>query len=185
MSVKGWQRSMDQHWEALAAVGESLHAQWDPAVSMLVLALTEGHKILLCGNGGRSAIASHLASELVVRFMPDRKAYHAIALSDAAILTAAANDYGHQKIFARQVEAFGEPGDVLIALGGVQAERTVNEAVIQAKFRGMPTLGLSGRPQLGCDVDIVIPSSNAARCQEVILMLGHLIIEGVEERLPP
>jgi D-sedoheptulose 7-phosphate isomerase len=182
--MRTWEDSMNAHRDAIGGLVGALHSQWDPAVTMLVLALTEGHKILICGNGGCSALASHLAAELAVRFMADRKAYHAISLSNAVILTAAGTDYGFQRVFSRQIEAYGAAGDVLIACATTRPEPNINEAVIAAKFRGMPTLGLSGRPQLGCDVDIVIPSLNSARCQELMLLVGHLIIEGLEERLP-
>ncbi len=180
-----WIRSLDDHLDVCAHLVAVLQSQWDPAVTMLATALFEGHKVLLCGNGGSATDASHLAAELVGRFYLDRRAYPAIALSsDPAIVTAISNDYGYHKVFARQVEAYGTPGDVLIALSTSGKSKNVLEAILSAKHRGMPTLGISGRVGLGCDVDIAIPSTITARVQELTILAGHLLIEGLEERLP-
>lgn len=178
-------KTLASHQHLIERTAAVLSAQLDPAVTMLTLALSEGHKILTCGNGGSAADASHLAAELVVRFVNDRKAYPAIALaSDAAILTACANDYGYHRVFARQVEAHGESGDVLIAFSTSGTSRNVLEAIVAAKFRGMPTLGISGECGMGCDVDIAIPSTITARIQEASILIAHLLVEGLEERLP-
>lgn len=182
--MKDWEHSYRAHIDTAMMLGGVLASQWDPAVTMLEIALKEGHKILFCGNGGSSCDASHLAAELVVRFVNERKAYPAIALNDHAILTACANDYNFGQVFARQVKALGVAGDVLVALSTSGRSRNVLEAIIAAKFLGMPTLGISGINNLGCDVDIAIPSTNTARIQELTIMVGHLIIEGLEERLP-
>jgi D-sedoheptulose 7-phosphate isomerase len=180
-----WLGSVTEHVTLVAGLSAVLAAQWDPAVTLLTTALFEGHKILLCGNGGSACDASHLAAELVGRFYLDRKAYPAIALSaDSAILTALANDYDFAQVFARQVKAYGEAGDVLIALSTSGRSKNVLEAILAAKFLGMGTLGISGRTQLNCDVDIAIPSNNTARIQELTLLTGHIIIEGLEQRLP-
>jgi D-sedoheptulose 7-phosphate isomerase len=180
-----WISSLEAHLDACAKLVAVLQAQWDPAVTMLSTALFAGQKVLLCGNGGSASDASHLAAELVGRFYLDRKAYPAIALSsDPATVTAISNDYGFHKVFARQVEAHGEPGDVLIALSTSGKSKNVLEAILTAKRIGMPTLGISGRPGMGCDVDIAIPSTTTARIQELTILCGHLLIEGLEERLP-
>jgi D-sedoheptulose 7-phosphate isomerase len=183
--TREWQYSLIDHVDACQRLGAVLASQWDPAVTMLCLALTAGRKILLCGNGGSASDASHLAAELVGRFYLDRRGYSAIALSsDPAIVTAIGNDYGFHRVFARQVEAYGDAGDVLIALSTSGKSKNVLEAILTAKHRGMPTLGISGAQQLNCDVDIAIPSTNTARIQELTILAGHLIIEGLEERLP-
>jgi D-sedoheptulose 7-phosphate isomerase len=182
---QGWQYSVIDHIDTVQRLGQVLASQLDPAVTMLEFALKGGNKILLCGNGGSACDAMHLAAELVVRFVADRKAYPAIALSaDSAILTAGGNDYGFERVFSRQVEAYGEAGDVLIALSTSGKSKNVLEAVAKAKFQGMPTLGVSGKHGLGCDVDIAIPSTVTARIQECTILVAHLIIEGLEERLP-
>lgn len=183
--IRDWEASLLDHADTVHRLGGVLASQLDPAVSMLEFALKAGNKILLCGNGGSASDAMHLAAELVVRFVNDRKAYPAIALvADPAILTACGNDYGYQRIFSRQIEAYGEAGDVLIAFSTSAKSKNVLEAVARAKFQGMPTLGVSGKTGLGCDVDIAIPSTVTARIQEATILVGHLIIEGLEERLP-
>jgi D-sedoheptulose 7-phosphate isomerase len=183
--TRDWQYSIIDHVDTVQRLGHVLASQLDPAISMLEFALKSGNKILLCGNGGSATDAMHLAAELVVRFVADRKAYSAIALcADPAILTACGNDYGYHRVFARQVEAYGEAGDVLIAFSTSAKSKNVLEAVARAKFQGMPTLGISGKTGLHCDVDIAIPSTVTARIQEATILVGHLIIEGLEERLP-
>lgn len=180
-----WIGSVDAHVHTVMELIAVLQSQWDPAVNMLATALFEGRKILLCGNGGSACDAMHLAAELVGRFYLDRKAYPAIALAgDSAILTALGNDYSFEKIFARQVHAYGQPGDVLIALSTSGKSKNVLEAIVAAKFLGLRTLGISGSKTLGCDVDIAIPCTNTARIQELSILVGHLLIEGLEERLP-
>lgn len=183
--MRTWERSFQLHGDVFMMLGAVLESQLDPAVTMLAIALTEGHKILLCGNGGSACDAMHLAAELVVRFVADRKAYPAIALSaDPAVLTAAGNDYGYEHVFDRQVQALGEAGDVLIAFSTSGLSKNVLEAIRTAKFLGMPTLGICGKKPLGCDVDICIPSNTTARIQELSILCGHLIVEQLEERLP-
>ena len=162
-----------------------LASQLDPAVTMLQVAILEGRKILTCGNGGSAMDASHLAAELVVRFVNDRKAYAAISLSaDSAVLTAAGNDYGFERVFSRQVEALGAARDVLVAFSTSGRSRNVREAILRAGLQGMGSIGISGANGLGCDVDIAVPSINTARIQECTLLTLHLIIESLEERLP-
>lgn len=183
--MKEWYASVNYHRDAIDRLVTVLDSQLDPAVTMLAIALTDSHKILLCGNGGSACDAMHLAAELVVRFVADRKAYPAIALSaDPAVLTAAGNDYGYEHVFSRQVQALGEAGDVLIAFSTSGLSKNVLEAIRTAKFQGMPTLGICGKKPLGCDVDICIPSNTTARIQELSILTGHLIIEQLEERLP-
>jgi D-sedoheptulose 7-phosphate isomerase len=177
--------SVIEHGNTVQRLLAVLEAQRDPAVTMLTTALFEGRKVLFCGNGGSACDAMHLAAELVGRFFLDRRPYPALALSaDSAILTALGNDYTFDKVFARQVHAYGEPGDVLVALSTSGRSKNVLEAIVAAKFLGLRTLGISGVTPLGCDVDIAIPSNNTARIQEATILVGHLLIEGLEERLP-
>ena len=169
----------------LANLDTVLHALYDPAVTMLATAIATGHKVLFCGNGGSACDAMHLAAELVVRFVADRKAYPAIALTaDGAILTAGGNDYGYERVFSRQVEAYGQPGDVLVALSTSGKSKNVLEAILTAKHMGLGTLGLCGRAPMSCDVDLCIPSNVTARVQEMHILVGHILIEGLEEMLP-
>jgi D-sedoheptulose 7-phosphate isomerase len=183
--MKDWREQMVDHADLQSRLMTVLEAQLDPAITMLEHCLLEGHKVLLCGNGGSACDAMHIAAELVVRFHADRKAYAAIALTaDSAVLTAAGNDYGYSRVFSRQVQALGEAGDVLIAISTSGKSANVLEAIASAKFQGMPTLGLSGAKHLGCDVDIAVPSTTTARIQEMHILCGHLLVEGLERRLP-
>lgn len=180
------QDSVHQHRSVLEGLQAVLASQLDPAITMLAHAIAEDKKVLLCGNGGSATDAMHIAAEFVVRFVTDRKAHPAIALSaDNAILTACANDYGYEKVFRRQVEALGRSGDVLIAISTSGKSRNVLEAIATAKHQGLGTIGLSGKQGLNCDVDIAVPSSVTARIQEMHILIGHLLIEGLEARMPP
>ncbi len=114
-----------RHW--LESVAQALRACID-----------SGHKILICGNGGSAAQAQHFAAELIVRYRKDRAAIPAIALTaDSAVLTACANDYGFERVFSRQVEALGNPGDVLIALSTSGKSKNVIAAIEEGRRKGM------------------------------------------------
>lgn len=172
------------HRSLLDATAGVLAIYLEPALSLLAHALVEGHKVLLCGNGGSAMDAEHIAAELVVRFVADRRAYPAIALNSTANLTACGNDYGYDRVFSRQVEALGQTGDVLIAISTSGKSRNALEAIAAAKRLGLGTIGLSGASPLGCDVDIAVPSVTTARIQEMHILIGHLLVEGVLGRIP-
>jgi phosphoheptose isomerase len=147
-----------------------------------------GNKLLICGNGGSAADASHFATELVVRFTKDRRALPAICLaSDGGLLTAAGNDYGFDEIFARQVAAFGQAGDVLICLTTSGNSKNVVRALEEAKARKLKTiafLGRGGGATIGiADVDLLVRSDSTARIQEGHQLLIHVLCEMIEERL--
>jgi D-sedoheptulose 7-phosphate isomerase len=153
-----------------------------------VEALKAGGKLLFAGNGGSAAQCQHLATELVGRFALDRAPHAAIALTtDSSFLTACANDYGFEDVFARQVQALGRSGDVLFALSTGGRSPNVLKAVEAARAAGLKTYGLTGAngTQLAerCDVAIVIPHADSARIQEMHLFLGHLVCGGIERRL--
>ena len=179
-------KSIAEHQLVLGKLGAVLESQLDPAVTMLQEALLEDKQILLCGNGGSAAQASAFAGQLVVRFFKDRKAYPAICLSaEAVIATGAGEAYGFERVFSRQVEAYGRSGDVLVAFSTTGVTKNVLEGIGRAKLCGMRTLGISGARQLNCDVDIAVPSVDAARIHECTLLIVNLIVEQLEERLPP
>ena len=147
-------------------------------------------KILLCGNGGSSCDASHIAAELIVRFKSEnnRIALPAISLSgDAAVITACANDNGYDQIFARQVEGLGKAGDLLIALSTSGNSNNINLAIEAARKNNMKTiclLGKTGGTAKGkSDLDIIIPSMDTARIQECHIMLGHVFCSIIEKEL--
>jgi phosphoheptose isomerase len=179
---------------AVAAAEETLQsllhldAQLATAADLIEQCLRGGNKLLVCGNGGSAADASHFATEFVVRFMKDRPAYPAICLAgDGGLLTAAANDYGFDEIFARQVAAFGLPGDLLICLTTSGKSRNVERALEEAKARKLKTiafLGRDGGSTIGmADVDLLVRGDLTARIQEAHQLLLHVLCETVESRL--
>jgi D-sedoheptulose 7-phosphate isomerase len=147
-----------------------------------------GGKLMFCGNGGSAADAQHLATEYVVRFRREGRALPALALTtDTSLLTASANDHGFESVFARQVEALGRPGDLLIlhSTSG-ESENLVRAADAAAKV-GVRTAALlargGGRLRERVDEVLVLPTDTGARAQELQLAIGHIICDIVEERL--
>ncbi len=158
------------------------------AADFIADCLTNGNKLLICGNGGSASDAAHFATELVVRFAKDRPAYPAICLTgDGGLLTAAGNDYGFDEIFARQVAAFGVPGDLLICLTTSGKSKNVLRALEEARPRKLKTiafLGRDGGSTVGiADVDLLVASDSTARIQEAHQLLLHVICEAMESRL--
>jgi D-sedoheptulose 7-phosphate isomerase len=141
-------------------------------------------KVLTAGNGGSAADAMHLAEELTVRFMKNRKALAAIALCDPTVLTCAGNDFGYERIFARQVEALGNPGDILIVFSTSGNSPNILRAIEQAKSQQMLTaafLGKDGGQSRGlCDIEIIVPAHVPHRIQEGHKVLFHTLCEWVE-----
>ncbi len=158
----------------------------------LANSIKNGGKIMFCGNGGSAADSQHLAAELVVRLRGsvNRRALPAIALTvDTSILTAGGNDYGFNSVFARQVEAFGKPEDILICISTSGNSPNVLLAAKQAKEIGMKTIGMlggNGGELLDfCDQSLLVPSSITARIQECHITVGHIWCEMIEEILFP
>jgi phosphoheptose isomerase len=179
--------------EAIAGAKETLgsladiQAQLAQAAGAIERCLRAGNKLLVCGNGGSAADASHFATELVVRFAKDRRALPAICLTaDSGILTAAGNDYGFDEIFARQIAAFAVAGDVLICLTTSGKSRNLVRALEEAKARKLKTiafLGRNGGSTLGiADVDLLVKSDSTARVQEAHQLLLHVLCEIIESR---
>lgn len=165
-----------------------LEGQVEKAANLIEECLRAGNKLLVCGNGGSAADASHFATEFVVRFMKERPAYPAICLAgDGGLLTAVGNDYGFDEIFARQVAAFGLPGDLLICLTTSGKSRNVERALQEAKARKLKTitfLGRDGGSTIGmADVDLLVHGNLTARIQEAHTLLLHVLCETVEGRL--
>ncbi len=140
-----------------------------------------GGKLLVCGNGGSCADAMHLAEELVARFQKDRRGLAAIALTDPTVITCAANDFGFDKIFSRQVEALGRPGDVLIGLTTSGNSQNVLNAFDTARTIGMKTIAFlgkgGGKAKSTCDVELIVPADTAHRVQEGHKVLFHTLCE--------
>ena len=158
------------------------------AAAIIADALATGHLVMVCGNGGSAAEAQHLAGELVGRFRREREPWPVLALTaDSTVLTAVANDYGYETVFARQVAAFGHQGDVLVGISTSGESPNVVNAACQARERGMSVIALTGREptRLGLfsDVAIAVPATETALVQEVHSVLVHLISEIIESSL--
>lgn len=170
---------------------EALSKPIAEAVQAIVTSITGGGKVLACGNGGSAADAQHFAAEFIGRFERERPELAAIALStDTSVLTALANDYAFNVVFARQVRALGNPGDVLLVLSTSGNSANVLAAVDAAHERDMTVVALTGRGggALGkklreTDVHICVPHERTARIQEVHLLALHCLCDGVDTQL--
>ncbi len=155
------------------------------AATAIAAALESGAKLLAFGNGGSAGDAQHLVTELVGRFQRERTGFAAVALTaDTSLLTSVANDYGFERVFARQVDALGAPGDIAFAISTSGASPNVTAALRSARARGMRTIALTGRDggEAGrlADIHINVPDECTARVQEVHITLIHAICEIVE-----
>ncbi len=165
-----------------------LHTKLRQAVDHCVLGLNAGKKLMFMGNGGSAAEAQHLSAEMVGRFLKERKALPSIALNtDTSALTAIGNDYGYDQIFARQVEALGQPGDILISMSTSGRSKNIVAAMQVARQIGLINIALTGiHPRdMGelADVLLKVPSSHTPQIQEGHLVLGHLLCGMVENQL--
>ena len=154
---------------------------------LVLRSLEEGGKVMFCGNGGSAADSQHLAAELVVRYRRNRKALPAVALTtDTSVLTALGNDMGHDRVFSRQVEALGRPGDCLVAFSTSGTSKNVVQAVQTAKALGLRVvvlLGAADSPmEAEADLAIHVPSDDTARVQESHITIGHILCDLVEKR---
>ncbi len=161
------------------------------AVQAMVSALTNGAKVMACGNGGSAADAQHFAAELVGRFERERPGLSALALTtDSSVLTALANDYDYREVFAKQVRALGVPGDVLLAISTSGGSANVLAAIEAAHERDMTVVALTGKGggRIGqklreTDVHICAPHDRTARIQEVHLLTVHCLCDGIDALL--
>jgi D-sedoheptulose 7-phosphate isomerase len=161
------------------------------AVELMVQSLMANGKILACGNGGSAADAQHFAAELVGRFERERPELAGLALTtDSSILTAVANDYAFEQVFAKQVRALGQPGDVLLAISTSGNSKSVLEAMRAAHDREMRVVALTGRGggQMagllrGQDVHLDVPANRTSRIQEVHLLTLHCLCDGIDYTL--
>jgi len=182
-----FQESADLKMKSAATLAPSISA----AVELMFGALSNGNKILACGNGGSAADCQHFAAELVGRFERERFPLPAIALTtDTSILTAVGNDYSFREIFSKQVQAFGQAGDILLAISTSGNSANVLAAVEAALEREMRIVAFTGKDggQLGklltdADVHINVPHARTARIQEVHLCAIHCICDGIDVAL--
>ena len=153
------------------------------ASSIIDAAFNNDHRVFLCGNGGSAADCQHLAAEFVVKFKGIRSPLSAIALTtDSSVLTAGGNDFGFETIFSRQIEAHGQPGDVLLAFSTSGKSPNVLKAIQQANDFAMKVIAFTGQAGIEADVDVClkVPSSVTARIQEAHILMGHILCELAE-----
>jgi D-sedoheptulose 7-phosphate isomerase len=167
------------------AADSALHSVLQASALKTASALKSGHKLMVAGNGGSAADAQHLVAEFVSRLCDDRPPMRAIALTtNSSILTAVGNDYGFERLFARQVEALGQPGDVFMAISTSGTSPNVLRALEFAKQMGVTTIGLcgsGGSMQLLCDYCISVPSHVTMYIQQSHLALEHIFCMIVEQ----
>lgn len=181
-----------RHFEEAAGThrlaAEQVHTAVAAAASLVETVLRRGGTVLVCGNGGSAAQSQHLAAELTGRFRRERRGWPVVALTaDASALTSIGNDYGFAQVFARQVEALGRPGDVLLAISTSGASANVVEAARRARELGVSVVALTG-PDAGplgalADVVVAAPGTSTARVQEVHLTVLHAMCDEIEAAL--
>jgi len=181
-------RQLKSHIDTVSTVGEMLAEPITECVRLIVSSLKKGHKVLIMGNGGSAADAQHMAAELVGRFLMERKALSAIALTtDTSILTAIGNDYGFDEVFKRQVEALARPGDILIGISTSGNSTNVVRALEAGRAIGVTTIGLLGRDggeiSKLVDLALTVPSPDTPRIQEAQLFVIHMLCDLVEKSL--
>jgi D-sedoheptulose 7-phosphate isomerase len=169
-------------------VSDALGPDMERALEMVRATVASGGTLFFCGNGGSAADAQHIATEYVVRYMRDRRAYPAVALTtDTSLLTAAANDFGFERVFARQVEALARPGDLLVIHSTSGNSENVLAAARAAREKGVSVLAFSARDggalRTLADHSVVIPTDRTDRAQELHLCIQHLICDWVEREL--
>ncbi len=181
-------REFQLHLETIQAVMETMEIDLEKASTLVVEVLKRGNKVLLCGNGGSAADAQHIAAELTGRYKTERRGLPGIALTtDTSALTAIGNDYGYDRIFDRQVEALVNEGDLLIGISTSGNSLNVLSALLLAKEMGAETLGFSGKGggkmNYACDINLVVPSDDTPRIQEMHILFGHTICQIIDNEL--
>lgn len=179
--------TFEEHRRVLAASAAALPEAVEAAARLLVKAYLAGGKAILFGNGGSMSDALHIEGELVNRFSVDRQGVAAVALGSAASLTATANDYSYEDVFARMLVAHHRPGDVAVGLSTSGNSRNVVKALQVARELGCPTIALTGEGGGRCaewaDVLVAVPSRHTPRIQEVHITVGHVLCDLVEKAL--
>lgn len=182
-----FRRHFTEHNQLVERSIDALETASEAAARAIVSALAAGNKVLTFGNGGSSAEASHFAEELVGRYRKTRRPFPAICLtSESGTLTCIANDFGYEAVFDRQVEAFAQRGDVVVALTTSGKSENVLRALRTANAQGAVTIALTGEAGLnGLDADhvLAVPSTDSAFIQEVHLMLIHVWCEAVDHSI--
>ena len=180
------QDELNAHKQTIEKTIEELQSYIYTACIITTETINNGGKILLFGNGGSAADAQHIAAELSGRYKSERRGLAGIALTtDTSVLTAVGNDYGFERIFDRQVEALANSGDVLIGISTSGHSKNVLRALSLGKNLGCITIGLSGNDggvmDEFCDVNIIVPSSDTPRIQEMHILIGHIIAQAIDD----
>lgn len=182
-----WKSGLEEHLELfnrLAALADDVAK----AAALVTSTVSNGNKVMFCGNGGSAADSQHLAAEFVGRFVKDRRPLAALALStDSSALTCIGNDYGFDDVFYRQVVGLGKPGDCLVAISTSGNSRNVIKAVEAARAAQIRVIGFLGRDGGAlrnlCDIPLVVASPTTARIQEAHIFIGHTLCGMVEKAL--
>jgi D-sedoheptulose 7-phosphate isomerase len=174
--------------ETALRTADALESELNVALEMVRRTVAGHGTLFFCGNGGSAADAQHLATEYVVRYMRNRKAYPAIALTtDTSLLTAAGNDFGFDHIFSRQIEALAKPGDLLVIHSTSGNSPNVIKAAEAARALGVPVLALSakdgGALRSVADHTLIVPTERTDRAQEIHLCIQHAICDCIEQTL--
>ena len=178
-------RSLAEHLESIQKLLDTKLEEIEQTGAIICRTLIAGNKVLLCGNGGSAADAQHIAAELVGRYELHRRAWPAIALTtDTSALTALSNDYGYEEVFARQVQALAQKGDLLIAISTSGRSPNIVRAVEKAKELGCKVIALTGaggEPLSSlCDQALIVSSQRTSRVQEAHITIGHLWCEMID-----
>ena len=181
-------RRLDESAQVKSRLAAVQARQLAAAATLFADAVQRGGTVFLCGNGGSAGDAQHLAAELTGRFVGDRRPLAAVALTtDTSAVTAIANDYGYEQVFARQLHALGRPGDLLVAISTSGRSPNVALAVQAAQELGMATIGLTGGDggtlARSVDAAVVVPTGITARIQEAHITIGHILCEVMEQRV--
>ena len=179
---------LENHLNVLNLVIKNMQENLEQASQLVIETLQKGNKILICGNGGSAADAQHIAAELVGRYKSERKGLPAIALTtDSSILTSIGNDYGYNRIFDRQVEALANKGDLIIGISTSGNSKNVISALNIGKELNCKILGFSGNEggEMNhiCDINLIVPSKDTPRIQEMHILLGHILCEVVDRKI--
>lgn len=179
-------KEFESHLQTIQKTIEILGGDVEKASQLCVNALKNGKKILLCGNGGSAGDAQHIAAELTGRYKCERRGLPGIALTtDTSALTAIGNDYGYDRVFDRQVEALANAGDVIIGISTSGNSQNVINAFKIAKQIGCECIGLTGRDggkmNEVSDINVIVPSDNTPRIQEMHILIGHTICQIIDE----
>ena len=186
--IKAIYNEIKEHNDIVELVRDEMLMNIQIVAEILVDTINKGNKIILFGNGGSAADAQHIAAELSGRYKMERRGLPALALTtDTSALTAISNDYGFKYVFSRQVEALAKDGDTIIGISTSGNSENVVEGLKIGKKLNCRTIGLSGNDggklKSVCESNIVIPSKNTARIQEMHILIGHIFCQIIEDSL--